>query len=111
MAPPVQVLTRQEVEKAFNSSDPKDCELREIAQYECTFNSRFEVVCLPFSRLFKECTVKYQDKRAKQVKTRRQMIEITTKDTNTPLRSHRKEFKDFVRTMEQLEDYMKQFDS
>ncbi|AGO11274.1 AaceriACR014Cp [[Ashbya] aceris (nom. inval.)] len=69
MAPPTPVLTREEVAPALANS--RDCVLASLTQNECHFDGR-GYVCVPFQRLFRECTLN----------KRRVRIEITERNTN-----------------------------
>ncbi|AET38533.1 Som1p Ecym_3015 [Eremothecium cymbalariae DBVPG len=69
MAPPTPIITRDEVEPILSRT--KDCILASLIQNECHFDGH-NYVCIPFKRLFEECTLN----------KRRVRIEVTDISTN-----------------------------
>jgi hypothetical protein len=57
MAPPVEIVKRTKVEEKLEAAEKRwkgKCLLKELTQFECHVRED-EVVCVPFSRLFKQC--------------------------------------------------------
>lgn len=104
MAPPVPVYKKHEAQELFENLDGKDCILKELVQYECLVNEKLEIVCLPFTRLFKECAVLFKNQ-SRQIITRKQLFEITEKDTNDFLNDYRADTREFLRANDKLEEF------
>ncbi|KAH3903327.1 Som1p SCDLUD_000953 [Saccharomycodes ludwigii] len=98
MAPLTPIWTKEQVVEKLTNNNKKnnnpfvsndDCIIKQLSQNECTFDRYTgEFVCIPFTRLFKECRTwkKVKQKVEGRVSVKKALVinrvEITDLDTN-----------------------------